>query len=70
MKRKQAIAVIVADVAQHGIAGKAALRAFVENRISRAAFNEAVAHGLHLYNVRRQVFQEAAGGFWCKPLSA
>ena len=49
MKRKQALAVIVADVAQHGEATKTAIRVYVENRISRQAFNEAIRIGLAVY---------------------
>ena len=50
MKRKQALAVIVADVAQYGEAGRTSIRVYVENRISRQSFNEAIRTGLAIYN--------------------
>ena len=59
MKRKQALAVIVADVAQHGVAGKTAIRVYAENRISRKAFNEACRTGMAIYN--RGVTQHEEG---------
>ena len=49
MKRKQALAVIVADVAQYGVAGKTSIRVYVENRISKKAFNDAIRTGLSIY---------------------
>lgn len=48
-RRKIAIAVIVAEVAETGIAGRCALRAYVETRMSRATFDEACAIGQRLY---------------------
>ena len=48
-RRKLAIQVIVADVAQHGKAGQSALRAYVENRVSRDTFNKACQLGMQIY---------------------
>ena len=54
MTRKQALAVIVADVAQHGEATKTAIRVYVENRLSRKAFNEAIKIGLNIYRKSKE----------------
>ena len=54
MTRKQALAVIVADVAQHGEAGRTAIRVYVENRISRKSFNEAIRTGLAIYKKSKE----------------
>ena len=51
--RERAINTIVADVANNGKAGLDAIRAYTENRVSRAAFNEAVAKGMKWYNANR-----------------
>ena len=48
-RRKVAIQVIVAEVAQTGKAGRCALRAYVETRLSAAAFHEACALGMKIY---------------------
>lgn len=48
-RRKIALQVIVAEVAQTGKAGKCALRAYVENRVSRDAFDEACRIGQRIY---------------------
>jgi hypothetical protein len=52
-KRERAISAIIADVARNGVAGQDALRAYVENRISRTTFNQAVAKGMKWYNANR-----------------
>lgn len=49
-KRAIALATIRADVAQNGIAGQAAIRAFCENRISRTAYEQAKREGLAIYD--------------------
>jgi len=48
-RRKVAIAVIVAEVAETGKAGRCALRAYVETRMSRETFNKACAIGQTVY---------------------
>ena len=58
-RRKLAIAVIVADVAETGIAGRSALRAYVETRMSRQTFDEACRIGQALFHQR--VRRPAAG---------
>lgn len=49
MKRKHTLAVIVADVAQHGEATKTSIRVYIENRISMQAFNKAIRTGMKIY---------------------
>jgi hypothetical protein len=49
MKRADALTVIFAELAEHGKATQRALRAYIENRVSRAAFNEACQRGLRFY---------------------
>ena len=49
-KRKLAICVIVADVAENGKAGKASIRAYIEAKMSRKTFDEAILLGKKLYN--------------------
>ena len=66
MTRKQALAVIVADVAQHGIAGKSAIRAFIENRLSRASFDQACNIGRQIYERGQAQQAGAVKGYWCK----
>lgn len=66
-RRKSAIAVIVAEVAETGKAGQCAIRAYVETRMSRETFNKACAAGLAIYR-RKAGTTEApkgeAGTFW------
>lgn len=66
-RRKLAIAVIVAEVAETGKAGKCAIRAYIETRMSRETFNKACAAGLEIY--RRKAGTPGApkdetGTFW------
>ena len=51
-RRVLARAVIVAEVAETGIAGKAAIRAYVEARMSREAFTAACSVGLAIFDRR------------------
>ena len=48
-RRKLAYQIIVADVAQRGIAGKPAIRAYIETRLSYQSFREAIRLGLQIY---------------------
>ena len=50
--RNLARAIIVADVAENGIAGKPAIRAYIETRLSYQAFQEAIRIGLAIYAKR------------------
>lgn len=52
-KRDVALQMIRIDVAQHGRVTAEGLRAFLENRVSREAFNSACVQGLLQYQ-RRQ----------------
>jgi hypothetical protein len=58
--RAQALTFITADVAEHGEIGQAAIRAYVEHRISRAAFNEACRRGMAHYQHRQLAVKLAA----------
>lgn len=51
-RRKLAIQIIVAEVAQEGKAGRCAIRAYLETRLSRQAFEEAIQIGLKIYDRR------------------
>lgn len=57
-RRKIALQVIVAEVAQTGVAGRSALRAYVENRVSRQSFDEACRIGRMIFE-RGQAKQAA-----------
>lgn len=48
-KRQTALAYIRIEVAMHGKVTAAATRKYIENRISRAAYNEAVYKGYAQY---------------------
>ena len=48
-RRKTAIQIIIADVAENGIAGKASIRAYVETRMSLQTFSEAKMIGRKIY---------------------
>lgn len=65
-RRKIAIAIITADVAENGIAGKAAIRAFVESRLSRSTFDQACAIGQAIYQRKRANEAGAVNGYWTK----
>jgi len=67
-RRKLAIAVIVADVAENGIAGKTAMRAYVENRLSYQTFQAAIRTGLAIHNRKRGAVpvESATGTYWTK----
>ena len=52
--RKQIIALIITDVAENGIAGRQSIRLYVENRISRKTFQDAMDKGLRIYENRRK----------------
>ncbi len=56
--RKLAMAIIAADVAETGKAGKAAIRAYVETRLSMANFRIACAAGQAIY--QRKIAQQVA----------
>lgn len=50
MRRKDALALIRAEVAKHGEATRAAVRAYVETRsVGKAAFDAACAEGLEVF---------------------
>jgi len=49
LKRKDALNVIRVDAAQHGRATKVGLTAYLEARVSRAAFEKAVRDGQAIY---------------------
>ena len=51
MTRKLALAIIVAEVAQHGCATREAIRAYIENRVSRESFNKACRQGMRIRSV-------------------
>ena len=61
-RRKVAIQVIIADVAETGIAGKFALRAYVETRMSRATFDQACAIGQAIYQRQQQIIPNSPVG--------
>ena len=48
-RRKLAIQTIIADVAETGIAGRCALRAYIETRMSKKTFNEAIVIGQKIF---------------------
>jgi len=52
--RKQIIALIITDVAENGIAGRQSIRLYVENRISRKTFQDAMDKGLRIYENRHK----------------
>ena len=58
MTRKQALAVIRAEVAEHGECTRAAMRAYVENRVGRAAFNKAMAVGMQIHRGEHRFFSK------------
>lgn len=58
-RRELALRVITAEVAETGKAGKCAIRAYVENRVSREAFNKACAVGLAIYERRNAAIAKA-----------
>ena len=49
-KRKTALEVIRIEFAVHGVATEKSTRAYIENRISSNAYNEAVRSGLESFN--------------------
>ena len=49
-RRKIAMQVILAEVAQEGKAGKCAIRAYCETRLSKAKFNEMCRIGKAIYD--------------------
>jgi hypothetical protein len=51
MRREDALTVIYAELAEHGHATQRALRAYIENRVSRSAFNAACQRGLRFYQL-------------------
>lgn len=53
--RKQALALITAEVAEAGFAGRTATRMYVESAISMEAYREAVAAGRRQYEARTGV---------------
>lgn len=52
-RREVALIVIKAEVAETGKAGREAIRAYVEARVSREAFNKACAAGLAIFERRK-----------------
>ena len=61
-RRKVAIQVIIADVAETGIAGRSAIRAYVETRMSRTTFNEACRIGQAIYQRKQEQIPGAPVG--------
>jgi hypothetical protein len=58
-RRKIAIQVIIAEVAQEGIAGRCAIRAYVESRMSAKTFHDAIRLGQRIYERNHQpAFQD------------
>lgn len=70
-RRKLAIAIIVAEVAQTGKAGKCAVRAFVESRMSRATFNQACQTGLAIWKRSQGIVDQPSptGTYWTRGAS-
>lgn len=48
-RRKMAINIIVAEVAETGKAGRCAIRAYIETRLSRKVFNQACEIGRKIF---------------------
>ena len=66
-RRKIALAVVVADVAEHGEAGRTALRAYIETRMSRASFNEAIRTGRSIYErAHPEKATPVRNGYWTR----
>lgn len=59
-RRQVAIQVVVAEVAQTGKAGRCAIRAYVETRMSRQTFDEACRIGRAIYERGQKQLAEAA----------
>ena len=57
-RRKTAIQVIIAEVAQEGKAGKCAIRDYIETRLSKTSFNKACEMGQAIYNQNQSNEQE------------
>lgn len=48
-RRKLSIQIIIADVAENGVVTKIGIRAYVETRMSKQTFNEAIEVGQKIY---------------------
>ena len=59
-RRDLALRIITAEVAETGKAGKCAIRAYVECRVSRESFNKACAVGLAIFDRRNFPAPEVA----------
>ena len=55
MKRKIALEYIRIEFAKNGECTDIAMRYFIENRISKKAFDEAAQKGLKIYNKMRSI---------------
>lgn len=53
-KRKTALEVIRIEFAKYGVATDVSTRAYIENRISRSAYDEAAQSGLRTYNQKKE----------------
>lgn len=54
MKRKDALTIVRAEIAENGRATQRAIRAYVENRVSRKSFDEACRQGMAIWTRRQQ----------------
>lgn len=54
MTRKQAMNIIRVEVAQNGVATKAAMRAYIENRVSFGAFVVACNEGRKIFEQQQK----------------
>ncbi len=53
-KRKTALEVIRIEFAKYGVATDVSTRAYIENRISRSAYDDAAQSGLRTYNQKKE----------------
>jgi len=53
-KRKTALEIIRTEFAMHGVATERSTRAYIENRISSDAYDEAARSGLRTYNQKKE----------------
>jgi hypothetical protein len=54
VKRKDALTIIRAEVAEEGRMTQRAMRAYVENRVSRKSFDDACRQGMAIWTRRQQ----------------
>lgn len=63
-KRETALEIIRTEYAKYGKGTRESMRAYVENRISAEARNEAATHGLKIYEARNEASK--IGGEKCR----